>query len=70
MKHEHDPDNARDHDTSDAPPGTDPCIRQDRGREWFHDGSCWWQVGTLPPAARRAYLIEQARRDRAERELI
>ena len=60
----------KDHDSSDVPCGTDPCIRSERGREWFLHNGAWYLTGSLPEDARKAYLQEQLRRDRAERSLL
>ena len=59
---------SRDHDECDEPRGNDPLIRQDGNTTWFRWQGAWWQAGTLPADARRAFLqasIDLERRQHA-----
>lgn len=60
-------EDGHDYDACDAPRGSDPLIRREGAIEWFQWQGCWYQTGTLPPEARRAYLEEQTRRYRKEK---
>jgi hypothetical protein len=61
-----DPDfHVRDHDQCDQPRGTGN-IRRERGILWFKWQGSWWQVGTLPPEIRDAYLRAEINRERSQ----
>lgn len=58
----------KDRDQVDAPPGDDPSIRYDKGREFFYWAGCWYQAGAgMPPAVKQAWILEVLRRDREDK---